>query len=208
MTTRGISNNNPGNIEVGAPWQGLASPDSDGRFCVFKSPTWGIRAIARVVVAYQDRHDIMNISGIISRWAPPSDNNDTDSYINHAAVKVGVGRDDVINVHDYRVMRPLVEAIILHENGTQPYSDSQIDKGLTLAGIESTDKPLLQSRTVKGAQAASIGVAGTALSEAGNQLAPLADYSETIKYVFLALTIIGIAVTVWARIDDKNKGLR
>lgn len=199
-----ISTHNPGNIEAGAPWQGLDDPPSDGRFARFKSPTWGIRAIARTLITYQDVHGLRTVAGIINRWAPPTEN-DTESYIKHVESKVGA---DEIDVHRYETMRPLVETIILHENGVQPYSDAQIDKGLLMAGIEPPIKSLQDSRTIKGGQVASLGVAGSALSEAAAQVSVLADYSEYFKWVFIALTVGGIALTIWARIDDKNKGLR
>ncbi len=44
--------------------------------------------------------------------------------------------DTAVDVHTYAVARPLVESIIRHENGRQPYPDAVIDKGLALAGIE------------------------------------------------------------------------
>lgn len=214
MSTRGIRNNNPGNIEHnGTPWQGLADPPSDGRFCRFKDPTWGIRAIARVLITYQDKRTapdgskIDTVSEIIERWAPPSENN-TDSYARHVREVIGVDLGAQLDVHDYNVMRPLVETIILHENGVMPYSSAQIDKGLLLAGVQPPEKPLTASRTVKGGQVAGVGTLGTALSEAAQQIAPLADYSEIIKWLFLALTVAGIAWMLWARIDDKSKGLR
>lgn len=208
MTPRGIRNNNPGNIRAdGDPWQGLASPSSDGEFCIFKGPTWGIRAMARTLIAYQDTHGLNTVRGIIRRWAPPIENA-TSAYINHICKRLGVSDSDEINVHDYATMRQLVEAITLHENGVQPYSSAQIDKGLVLAGIEPPDKSLQQSRTIKGGQVATLGVAGTAASDMAQQLAPLTDYSDYIKWGFVALTVAGIALTVWARIDDKNKGLR
>lgn len=199
-----ISTHNPGNIEAGAPWQGLDDPPRDGRFARFKSPTWGIRAIARTLITYQDVHGLRTVRDMVTRWAPPTEN-DTESYIKHIESKVGTGE---INVHRYEIMRPLVEAIILHENGVQPYSSAQIDKGLLMAGIEPGAKSLQDSRTIKGGQVASLGVAGSALSEAAAQVAVLADYSEYFKWAFIALTVGGIALTIWARIDDRNKGLR
>lgn len=207
MTTPGIRNNNPGNIRKGDPWQGLDDPADDGSFCRFKSPTWGIRAIARLLIAYQDRHGLRTVRAIISRWAPESEN-DTRAYIKHVADKLGVKPGEQIDVHRHETMRPLVETIILHENGVQPYTDAQIDKGLVLAGIEPPQKSLQESRTVKGGQVASLGVAGTALTEAAAQVSALAEYSEYFKWVFIALTVAGVALTIWARIDDRNKGLR
>ncbi len=205
--TRGIRNHNPGNIRSGAPWQGLDKPASDGEFCRFINPTWGIRAIARTLITYQDVHGINTVQRIVSRWAPSAEN-DTESYVRHVSDRLGVKSNKHLDVHDYTVMRPLVEAIILHENGQQPYSGAQIDKGLVLAGIEPPRKSLQASRTVKGGQVASVGVVGAALSDIASQVAPLADYSEIIKWVFLGLTLTGVALTVWARIDDHNRGLR
>lgn len=128
---RGIRNNNPGNIEYnGTQWQGLDNPPSDGRYCRFTDPVFGIRALARVLGNYQRLYGINTVRGIINRWAPPVEN-DTASYINHVARVLGVGPDDVINVHDH--MTQLVQVITLHENGQQPYADQQIVDGIRMA---------------------------------------------------------------------------
>jgi hypothetical protein len=72
MTARGIRNNNPGNIRyTGTPWQGLDEPKSDGQFCRFANPCWGIRAIARTLITYQDKHGLNSVYQMIARWAPP-----------------------------------------------------------------------------------------------------------------------------------------
>lgn len=141
MTTRGIRNNNPGNIDEGSPWQGLASLSEmtvdqrrENRFCVFKAPVWGIRAIARVLITYQDKHKITTVKGIIDRWAPPVENN-TDAYVQAVCKSIGVKPNDAINVHEYSCMMPLVKAIIYHENGKNPYTQDVIDEGLMLAGV-------------------------------------------------------------------------
>jgi hypothetical protein len=132
---RGIRNNNPGNIEKGAPWQGLDDPADDGRFCRFKSPEYGIRAIARIMITYQDKYGINTPHSIVNRWAPPHEN-DTGAYAKHVAEVLDIGEHSTFDVHCYGFMKPLVETIIKHENGKQPYSDEQIDRGLLLAGVE------------------------------------------------------------------------
>ena len=70
--TRGYRNRNPGNIEhvPANKWQGLAEPPSDGRFCRFTSHEFGIRALAALLVTYQDRHKLRTPRAIIERWAP------------------------------------------------------------------------------------------------------------------------------------------
>jgi hypothetical protein len=214
---RGIRNNNPGNIEYKpkTKWQGLANPPTDGRFCIFTSPTYGIRALARVLITYQDKSNIRTISGVIKRWAPDHENN-TVAYINAVSKACGVGPDDQIDLQTFDHLKPLVEAIIRHENGQCPYSDAQITKALVLAGVEPKPKPLSQSRTVKSAQLTTASVVASGVTdgvtktlvEAQGQLEPLIPYADSLKWVFIALALAGILWGVWARIDDRNKGLR
>ncbi|MCS1340536.1 hypothetical protein NX036_25235, partial [Escherichia coli] len=77
---RGIRNNNPGNLEYSKtnPWVGQTG--DDGRFAKFETPEHGIRALGRNLMSYQ-RQGIDTVSEIINRWAPPTDKNDTMSYI-------------------------------------------------------------------------------------------------------------------------------
>ena len=129
--TRGLRNNNPGNIRKSADkWQGLSAEQPDPEFFSFQTPEYGIRAMAKILKNYQVRHGINTIRGIINRWAPPVEN-DTGAYIEHVARVVGVNPDQPINVND--ILRPLVEVIIKHENGVQPYSPETISNGLRLA---------------------------------------------------------------------------
>lgn len=140
---RGIRNHNPGNIDrqPGVRWQGMAADQSrDSRFVVFKAPEWGIRAIARVLITYQDKRRardgsrIDTIQDIVDRWAPPSENN-TGAYARHVARLTGIGIDEALDVYEYETMYALVQAIIAHENGEQPYKSEVIARGLELAGI-------------------------------------------------------------------------
>ena len=209
---RGIRNNNPGNIRRSAdPWQGLARDQNDDAFFQFSEAKWGIRALARVLISYQDRHGLRTVRGIVSRWAPPVENK-TSSYIDHVARRLGVGADDPLDVHDYRVLRGLVEAIIAHENGQQPYTGAQIDAGLVLAGVEPPTKPLTETRTVKGAQVAAGATALGVVAEAVDKIQPaiplLQRVVEIAPWVLAVLAMAGIGYVVWARYDDRRKGLR
>lgn len=84
--TRGIRNNNPGNIRWGDDWQGLVpqAQRTDKSFCQFIKPEYGIRAMIIILRNYQRKHRLSTISGIINRWAPTNEN-DTQSYINSVA---------------------------------------------------------------------------------------------------------------------------
>jgi hypothetical protein len=209
---RGIRNHNPGNLRRSAdPWQGLAAEQSDAEFFQFASVKWGIRALARTLIAYQDRVGLKTIKQMIGRWAPPNEN-DTGAYVRAVAASVGVGADDEIDVHDYAILRPLTLAIIRHENGQQPYTDAEIDAGLVLAGVEPLQRPLAQTRTVQGGQVA---VGATVLgltAEVVRQVEPaiplLQSLLQAAPWVVGAAALAGIAYMIWARIDDRRRGLR
>jgi hypothetical protein len=214
MASRGIRNNNPGNIEKGQPWQGLAeNQNSDKRFCVFKAPEWGIRAIVRTLITYQDKRrakdgsKIDTIEDIVNRWAPPFENN-TTSYSRAVSLIVGKAVNETIDVRDYDVMFKLVIAIIKHENGYQPYSTQQINKGLMLAGIEAPVKPLNKSRTMKGASIAGASVVVppvvTYIDTIKDSISPFVDI-QTIAVIFAVLGIVGASLVVYARINDHIK---
>lgn len=142
MTDRGIRNNNPGNIDRNATeWQGMADDQStDPRFIVFKTPEYGIRALAKTLLAYQSQHGLNTIKGIINRWAPPVENN-TDAYVKAVAVDCGVKPDDRIILDRVAIMKPLVNAIIAHECSGYVYPDTVIMAGLHLAGIADAPAP-------------------------------------------------------------------
>lgn len=126
---RGIRNNNPGNIDYSAsnPWKGQTG--SDGRFAVFSDAVYGIRALYKNLQTYRTKYRLVTIRGIISRWAPASENN-TAAYI--AAVSRAVGKlpDATLAAEDYPA---LIAAIIQHENGVQPYTPDVIKRGIALA---------------------------------------------------------------------------
>lgn len=136
MTTRGIRNNNPGNIDKGQTWEGLADIQPDQRFCTFVTPEYGIRAIHEILQSYENKHNLDTIREIISRWAPPSEN-DTGAYIADVTAHVPpVGADDIVNVMDPDIAYGLVTAIIYHENSGFQYPEEIVWKGLSLAGVQ------------------------------------------------------------------------
>jgi len=215
-TPRGIRNHNPGNIRRSSdPWQGLAERQSDVEFFTFKSPIYGIRALARTLITYQDKHGLRTIRQIIGRWAPPVENN-TNAYVRAVAEATDLDADQMLDLHNFDFLFPLTKAIIKHENGQQPYTDAQITKALVLAGVEPEAPSIQKTRTVKGGQAATAATAGVGVIEVVQQtidpardaLMGLAPYLEIAKWLLLAVTLIGIGVMLWARIDDHRKGLR
>ncbi|MCM8734585.1 hypothetical protein M5E06_10305 [Azospirillum sp. A1-3] len=126
----GIRNNNPGNIRVSEiPWNGKA-PGGEGGFERFNTPEDGVSALAQNLLSYQDKHGLNTIEGIINRWAPASDNNNVGAYVASVAQKTGLDPKAPLNLRDPSVMKPLVSAIIQHENGQLPYDPSVIERGI------------------------------------------------------------------------------
>lgn len=75
---------------------------------------------------------------------------------------------------------------------------------------------LADSRTLKGSGAAGLGTVGAAgvdvvqqaLAEAQGAIQPMMPYLDSLRWVFIALALGGIAVAVYARIDDWKRGRR
>jgi len=75
---------------------------------------------------------------------------------------------------------------------------------------------LTESRTMKGGGAAgvaTIGAAGVevmqqAVTDTQTALQPLIPYLDTLRWMFIALALIGIGITIYSRWDDWRKGRR
>jgi hypothetical protein len=75
---------------------------------------------------------------------------------------------------------------------------------------------LAESRTLKGAGAAGVATMGAAgievaqeiLAEAQGAVLPLVPYLDSLRWLFIAFALAGIAVAIWARVDDWRKGQR
>ncbi len=140
MTIRAVRNNNPGNIRVGALWQGLMprsqmNPDqaAEAAFCVFQSPAWGFRAMATIFHTYADKDMVRTLRAAIHRWAPPNENN-TDAYVQAVCHDTGHGPDDAFPFHDPGALASLLKAVSVHEVGTWAFQESDLAAGVALAG--------------------------------------------------------------------------
>ncbi|MFT4962529.1 MAG: zinc D-Ala-D-Ala carboxypeptidase [Paracoccaceae bacterium] len=73
---------------------------------------------------------------------------------------------------------------------------------------------LTESRTMKGGGAAGVATLGPAgvevvqdvLAETQSAILPLVPYLDTLRWVFIAVALIGVSVTIYARWDDWRKG--
>lgn len=126
----GIRNNNPGNIRATATiWRGQKG--SNRGFIVFETPEYGIRALTVLLRNYYFKHDLKTIAQIIRRYAPSNENN-TQSYINSVALRTGYSATQVLPWPE--ALPALIYAIIKHENGIQPYDTETIMAGIRKAG--------------------------------------------------------------------------
>ncbi|WP_094462851.1 YcbK family protein [Pannonibacter phragmitetus] len=75
---------------------------------------------------------------------------------------------------------------------------------------------LADSRTMRGSGAAGVATLGAAgvevtqnvLAETQTAILPLVPYLDTLRWVFIAVALAGVAVTIYARIDDWKRGRR
>lgn len=130
-SSRGLRNNNPGNIkEDGTAWQGAVG--DDGTFYIFKDISWGLRALA-TDLANKIRGGVNTIRLIVTKYAPPSENRTAD-YISAVSADSGFSADQLLN-QDAATLHALVRAIIDHELG-DPFSgqvsDQDIDQGISM----------------------------------------------------------------------------
>lgn len=128
--TRGIRNNNPGNIRHdGVRWKGEVY-GTDKEFKTFNTMAWGIRAMFHLLNNYRILHGCDTLEKMINRWAPPVEN-DTKGYVSFVSERSGVSKSSQITTTNRDVMIPIVRAMIRMENGTD-VPESYITEGWDL----------------------------------------------------------------------------
>ena len=116
--SRGLSNCNPGNIRQSkVRYKGEVQPSRDPAFKQFESLAWGYRAVFVLLHTYRVRHGLRTVRGMISRWAPPTENR-TQAYIDAVCRMTGLAPDEPLDTRDRATMVPLAAAISRVENGT------------------------------------------------------------------------------------------
>lgn len=142
--SRGIRNNNPGNIDYNPrnKWQGELpfDPNIEPRHCRFVKPEYGIRALLKLLRTYSTYQGkqgigcgkIDTVEEIIERWAPAKDRNNTEGYINRVCKETGFNRRDCLDVYDKNTAFKMAKAIVQVENGQQPYDGAMFEKAYSL----------------------------------------------------------------------------
>lgn len=129
--TRGLRNNNPGNIRIsGIKYQGEIQPSKDKSFKQFSSMPYGYRAMFVILKHYYIRGHLTTISQMIQRWAPANENN-IIAYINHVSAWSGIHKDTVLEITSKGMMCAVVAAMSRVENGIKANS-TDVQKGWDL----------------------------------------------------------------------------
>lgn len=126
--------NNPGNVQKGeAEYDGesgtVKGKLSEGDFLTFNTPRDGLNAMGQAVgqmireklPAYHAKGKIpdarLTVSNLIHVYAPPEDSNDTKDYVKFVTDKLGVGKDQTLDMDDAGTMADLLEAMVRRDSG-------------------------------------------------------------------------------------------
>ena len=117
--SRGLKNNNPGNIRRSKTrYVGEISPSADAEFKQFESVAYGYRAMFVLLDSYRRRYSLSTIRQMINRYAPPSENF-TEGYIRFVAQRTGIHPDEALDTRSERDMVPIIMAMSEIENGVK-----------------------------------------------------------------------------------------
>ena len=134
--TRGLRNNNPGNIRHGpSQWKGMAPVQSDPAFVQFVDApagyvkgAYGIRAM-QVLLENYIGEGFNTIRKIVTHYAPPSENV-TTSYVANVSARAGIAPDKLVSPSD---VPAISAAMMYHENGMNVASIAEIVKARGIA---------------------------------------------------------------------------
>lgn len=119
--------NNPLNIRYNPSNRWVGQIGEHMGFCVFKSKAYGFRA-AYIILTNYIKNGHNTIEAIISRWAPPTENN-TESYIKFVVNETLIPRNlelTDLSIHDYWTKLIILRAMSMMESG-QKHDEQEIN---------------------------------------------------------------------------------
>lgn len=122
---RGYRNNNPLNLRISRnAWKGKLPKEqnTDGSFEQFETMALGFRA-ALMNLRTHIRKGRRTVRDLITVWAPESDGNNTQRYIERVCRTTGMEPQTMIVPADREQMVKLVYAMAIVENGSRPEWD-------------------------------------------------------------------------------------
>ena len=199
-------NNNPLNIRPGQPYEGLATPSQVGGFANFVSAPFGFRAVFLNYIHKADR-GINTIRKLISEWAPPSDGNDTESYIATVAKKTGYGSDETINLKTWEVGSKVCYAQTEVETG-EPFENNftvaQMAEGAFRAGIVDAP-PTLAARAVQVSKTVLAHSATATVAASASAAVSAAQAKPHSPSVAAALFLAGLLIAAYLAYQNNKK---
>ena len=133
---RGIRNNNPLNIRRSKDqWKGMSKTQGDRSFCQFETLEYGWRAAFYLLTrTYYYKYRLYTIRGIVSRWAPPGENN-TEAYIANVCRLTGIAPDEPLGIPSDKPSRWMMLglAMAIQENGTASIDHFAMLRGWAMA---------------------------------------------------------------------------
>lgn len=126
-------NYNPLNIRAtNIDWVGKTG--SNKGFEVFSNPEYGYRAAAKNLYKYNERDNLKSVRDIVSKWAPPNENN-TNNYVDIVAKDLGVDPDaDLGNLRSNpSLTKDLMKSMTKVEGSNNNFNDKHIENGIALA---------------------------------------------------------------------------
>lgn len=113
MASKSYRNNNPGNLRF-TPWVSTLGAKNDGDdYAKFKTRSEGLAAMVRLLCGPVYRN--LSIRQAIYKFAPPKDQNDTESYIKDVTDKTGLNSSVVLDRLSPEEMLGMIAAMINHE---------------------------------------------------------------------------------------------
>ena len=114
---------------------GMAEVQTDRAFVQFKSLEYGWRAAFYLLTrTYYHKYRLYTIRGIVSRWAPASEN-DTKAYIENVSRLTDIDPDEPIGIPSEKPSRWMMVgvAMAIQENGTDSLDWFAMLRGWELA---------------------------------------------------------------------------
>ena len=115
--SRGLRNDNPLNIRHGkSQWVGMREKQTDKSFVQFTESMYGYRAAFVLLKNYIGKGKD-TIGKIIAKWAPSSDGNNTQSYINYVSSTTGINASHALRWEDKNDLVEVVRSMAHMESG-------------------------------------------------------------------------------------------
>ena len=136
--------NNPFNIRQYN--QGfVGETGAEDGFISFEDPMYGVRAADKVLTTYGRDRDIDSIRGLVSRFAPPSEN-ETQSYIDYISGQLGIDADAEIDLSDPAMRSRILAPMAKIESRTE-YTPDQITAMIEQANLRQGESGATQFPT-------------------------------------------------------------